>query len=154
MFRATEEIAAAFDEANLKYRLEETESGSRLGANVEVNYTAFCIWFISDDDDSDVAVRIPNFTRFRTEAERRKLLKPLNDMNRKFRFCKFVLNRTAQSIELEYDFPQSADQIGQTAVEMFHRIARIADEAYPVFMKALWGGEEFFGNAVFYEYKY
>lgn len=154
MFRATEEIAAAFDAENLKYRIQETETSSRLAAEVQVGYAAFCIWFHSTDDDNDVAVRVPNFVRYETDAELRKMLKTANDMNRKYRYCKFAVNREEQGVVLEYDFPQCADQVGAAAVEIFQRIIQIAKDAYPVFMKALWGGEEFFGNAVFYEYKY
>ena len=154
MFRATEEISEAFDEHDIKYRIFEADETSRVGADVQVGYTAFCIWFISSDDDSDVAVRVPNFVRFRTEEEKKRILRVVNEMNRKYRYIKFSLIPHENSVILEYDFPASTQDIGKTSIEIFHRMIQIAHESYQNFMKALWGSDQFFGNAVFYEYKY
>ncbi len=154
MFRASEEIMQKFEELDIRFRTRETEHLSQVGTDVQVSYAVFCIWFISSDDSSDVSVRVPNFVRYQTEDEKKRLLRVINDMNQKYRFAKFTLSAEEQCVNIEYDFTEGTKNIGSTAVELFRRIIQIADRCYPDFMKALWGGDGFLGNAVFYEFKY
>ncbi|MBQ8922245.1 MAG: YbjN domain-containing protein [Oscillospiraceae bacterium] len=154
MFRASEEIAEVFEEHEIMFRTFETEKSSRVGTDAQVTYTVFVIWFISSDDDSDVSVRVPNFVRYQNDDEKKRLLRVVNEMNRKYRYVKFTMPADDECINIEYDFLESTHDVGRTAVELFRRIMQIADESYPEFMKALWGKDDFLGNAVFYEFKY
>lgn len=62
-----------------------------------------------------------------------------NQMHIKVRYVKFVLDED-NDLNLEYDPPQliSDDCVGEVAVEMMIHIARIMDENYSAFMKALY----------------
>ncbi len=141
MFPAAEEIAEYFDNEDLHYRVQETESSTRICADVVVDYAAFTVLFISDNEASDVYVRIPHFVRFK-KKDLRAVLRVTNQMNEKFRFCKFTVNADIESVTIEYDFPEKTEQIGAAALEIFQRIMQIAEEAYPVYMRAIWGSPE------------
>ena len=154
MYRAAKEISDFFEEHDIVFRVRETEDSSRIGTDVQAGYAVFCIWFISTDDSSDVAVRVPSFVRYKTDAEKKRLMRAVNRMNQKYRYVKFTMPANDQCINIEFDFPESTQNIGKCAGEIFRRIMQIADESYPEFMKALWSEENFLGNAVFYEFKY
>ena len=137
MFSATAEIADKFTEENIIFRVMESEENCRIIADAIVDYAALSVHFISSDDSNDVSVRIPHFVRFK-DKERRDVLRVANEMNNKFRFCKFSVNLEAEAVTLEYDFPEGDSGVADGAVEIFRRMLQIAEEAYPDFMKAIW----------------
>ena len=150
----TNEIKEAFDRYGLKYRVQEEEDSIRIIVGVRIAYTTLNLWYIINSGDPSIAVRVPDFVRFKTDAERIKMQKKANELHQKYCFAKSAHSGEDQAVLIEYDCPAALHEQGETAIEMFHRITQIAEMAYPSFMRALWGGEEFFGNAVFYEYKY
>lgn len=156
MFAATAAIADKFTEENIIFRVVESEENSRVIADAVVDYAAPTVHFISSDDENDVSVRIPHFVRFK-DKERRAVLRVANDMNNKFRFCKFSVNLEAEAVTLEYDFPEGDDNVAEGSVEIFRRMLQIAEEAYPEFMKAIWGQaheeEPNLGNIVFHDFE-
>lgn len=154
MFPAAEEIIARFEEKDIRFRVQESEEATRIIADVIVDYTAFSVVYISDNDDNDVAVRVPHFVRF-LDKERADVLRVSNEMNGKYRFCKFSLNDSVGSVTIEYDFPSHTENIGEAAVEIFQRVMQIAEEAFPVYMRAVWAPKETvsYGNIVFHDYE-
>ena len=155
MFAATAAIADKFTEEEIIFRVMESEENCRIIADAVVDYAAVSVHFISSDDENDVSVRIPHYVRF-TDKERRDVLRVANDMNNKFRFCKFSVNLEAKAVTLEYDFPECEESVAEGAVEIFRRMLQIAEEAYPDFMKAIWGTnheEQNLGNIVFHDFE-
>lgn len=155
MFAATNEIADRFTEEEILFRVVETEENSRVIADAVVNYACFSVHFISADDANDVSVRIPHYVRF-TDRERNAVLKVANEMNNKFRFCKFAVNPDAEAVTVEYDFPEENENLAEGAVEIFHRMLQIAQEAYPDFMRAIWATEhesQDLGRIVFHDFE-
>lgn len=155
MFAATAAIADRFTEEEIVFRVLESEENSRIIADAIVDYAAFSVHFISSDDENDVSVRIPHFVRF-TDKEQRDVLRVANEMNNKFRFSKFSVSLEAKAVTMEYDFPEGDDGIADGAVEIFRRMLQIAEEAYPEFMKAIWGKEHDapdLGNIVFHDFE-
>ncbi len=153
MFSATAEIADKFTEENIIFRVMESEENCRIIADAIVDYAALSVHFISSDDSNDVSVRIPHFVRFK-DKERRDVLRVANEMNNKFRFCKFSVNLEAEAVTLEYDFPEGDSGVADGAVEIFRRMLQIAEEAYPDFMKAIWATkheEPNLGKIVFHD---
>lgn len=136
MFRATREVVKAFQEVNFKCKVEEADGISLVKAGVSGKQTTYQIHFISTDDDNDVAVRVVAFVKGVPE-KRVQLLEAANACNERFRFVKFVLDQEGR-VNVEADIPQRVTNVGPVAVEITVRIMRILDEAYPVFMKALW----------------
>lgn len=154
MFSAIEEITERFTERDIRFRLQNNEEQTRIFADVLVDYTTFTVVFIVEGESSDVSVRIPHYVRF-LEKEYRDVLRVTNDLNEKYRFCKFTVNSRVGSVTLEYDFPQNTENIGDAAVEILQRMIQIAEESYPVYMRAIWAKPEppVLGNIVFHDFQ-
>ena len=155
MFSATSAIAEKFTEEKIIFRVIESEENSRVIADAIVDYASVSVHFISSDDANDVSVRIPHFVRFK-DKERRAVLRTANEMNNKFRFCKFSVSAEAEAVTLEYDFPEGETNIAEGAVEIFRRMLQIAEESYPSFMKAVWATEHEepdLGRIVFHDFE-
>lgn len=156
MFSATEEIAEYFNEKEIVYTVQESESTSRVVASVVVDYASFTVYFISSDDSNDVSVRIPHFVRFK-EQDYRDMLKVASRINDKYRFVKFTVNQESEAVTIEYDFAEKTENIGAAAEEIFRRVMQIAEEAYPEFMRALWCKQDMpqqqLGNIVFHDFE-
>lgn len=154
MFPAAEEIMERFEEKDIRFRVQESEESTRIIADVIVDYTSFSVVYIADSDDNDVAVRVPHYVRF-LEKDRAEMLRISNEMNGKYRFCKFSLNDNVGSVTMEYDFPSHTENIGDAAVEIFQRVMQIAEEAFPNYMRAIWAPKAAvsYGNIVFHDYE-
>ena len=138
IYRATREISNAFDKKDLKYKLNTTSNSSAVEAGYSGdNVSGVKMLFISRDDDNDVAVRAFNVVRGVSEAKRGEVLKLINSLHAKYRYVRFVLDEDG-CIDVEYDFPVEGGNIGEASVEIFVRLAKIIDEAYPQFMKTMW----------------
>ncbi|MBQ9459888.1 MAG: YbjN domain-containing protein [Oscillospiraceae bacterium] len=140
VFRATRQIAEAFEKNNLKFRAEakdddtsyvETAFGTKHGGSIQ-------ILFISHDDDNDVAVRSFAVISGVPAEKRAAVLEVINECNDEFRFAKFTIDEDGD-INMEYDFPASAAEVGEPACEIAARFVQILDETYPRFMKVIWG---------------
>lgn len=138
MFSPAEEIIEFFDEKEVRYRVQEQEEETRIIADVVVDYAAFSVVFLITSEENDVSVRVPHFVRFK-EQEYAEMLRVANQVNDRYRFCKFTVNKEAEAVTMEYDFPENTEQIGPAAHEIFQRTMQIAEEAYPEFMRAIWG---------------
>ncbi len=117
--------------------IDETSKSSVVWLQFGVkNGGSYKIRFISSDDDNDVAVRVYSLITV-DEDKRPQVMKALNDLNRRFRFIKFVCDDDGD-VNVEYDFLVNAENIPASAREMVIRLVKIIDESYPEIMKALW----------------
>ena len=138
MYKATEEIYQAFQEAALHWTADENKDGhTYVRAGISTDLTSFNLLFISTDDDNDVSVRIFNFVRF-DEEKRGSVLFAANKLNNTFRYAKFIVDLSDNTVTVATDFPVSCNTIGETAIEILYRFMDISDEAYSEFMKAIW----------------
>ena len=141
IYKATKLIQAAMDEKGIKYAVDETDRSSFLTAAFGVdNGPNVSVRFISNDNDNDVAVRLYCLLNSVSEDKCANVLKVINELNCKYRFVKFVLDKD-NDVSIECDIPlESGDEyVGKEACEIFIRIMKIADDAYPQLMHALWG---------------
>ena len=83
-----------------------------------------------------MACRIFSFLKV-PEAKRGAVLEAVNTLQRKYRYVTFTLDDDNE-IHIGHDLPVRTVNVGDVCVEMFIRMAKIADEAYPIFMKAIW----------------
>lgn len=135
--KATAAIARAYDANEWHYTIDEVGDKSVLKAKFNAKQAGSVeLLYISTDDDSDVAVRIFHYVKG-MPAKAPELLGAINELNCKYRFVKFVMDNDCD-IQIEYDLPVRCADPGQTAVEMANRLVDIAEEAYPVIMRALW----------------
>lgn len=126
---ATMEIIQEFDSANIKYDAVDNQDAN-------YSYVAASFKFISNDDDGDVEVRA--FSLAHIPDERLAgALKLVNELNRRFRYVKFVIGED-NDVNAEYDLPLRNANIGPCATEMFIRCMKIIDVALPELMHLIW----------------
>lgn len=139
MYKMTRSIHDVLNQKNgLKVFMDETDSSSNAWLQFGVkNGGSYKIRFISRDDDNDVAVRVYSLINV-DEPRRIKMLPLLNDLNCKYRYVKFVLDKDGD-VNLEYDYPIHCPNPAASAGEIAVRFAKIIDDIYPELMRALWG---------------
>ena len=121
---------------NLKVYTKETENSSSVWVKFSVgNNHSYTIYFISNDDDNDVAVRI--FGLVSVDKSRRiSILPVLNNLNNKNRYVKFTLDEDGD-INLEYDYNIDCPDPAASAFEILTRIIHIVNDSYPTILRAL-----------------
>lgn len=137
MHQATLAVARAMEAHDLKYKTDEAEHISYVETGFSGdNIKHVTIRFLSTDEDNDVAVRV--FQVVSVPAEKRsKILPVMNELNRKFRYAKLVMNDDGD-ISAQYDLPLAEQNVGEACFEILARFVKILDEAYPMLMQALW----------------
>jgi len=135
---ATMAIQKAFDEKNIKYRVNQVgEDASVVEAGFALdNGPNVIVRFISRDNDNDVAVRVFDLLKV-AEEQRPAVRKTINELNIEFRYLKFVMHESG-SVHVENDMYVRTENVGEVATEMFIRYMQILKQAYPKLMKALW----------------
>ncbi len=139
MFRATRLIYDELKQADSGYKVftEENDRSSRVWLQWGIdNGPNYRIQFISTDDDSDVSVRVYGLVNV-TEAQKSKLVMACNELNSKYRFVKFVIDKDLD-LNVEYDFPVDTISVESCAEEIMLRFVKIIREAYPELMRAIW----------------
>lgn len=92
--------------------------------------------FIFDENERTCAL----FTRDYISVPQDKiqsLYGVLNDLNVNYRWAKFTINEEG-TVRVETDGVLDLDTCGAECEELMGRLTGIADEAYPVIMKAIW----------------
>lgn len=138
MFKMTSRIYKALSENDdLKVFTDDLGDSSNVWLQFGLkNGGSYRIRFISKDDDNDVAVRIFELISV-DESRWAKVLPVLNQLNARFRYAKFVLDKDGD-INLEYDYLMHCPDPAASALELVIRIVKIVDEAYPEIMRAMW----------------
>lgn len=136
MFKPILEIMSVYDAKEIKYRLDERENTTLLHVGVNGKDTHYEIIVISNSDNNDISLRVMQLTRV-PEAKREAILAVINAQNDRFRFIKFALDDNGD-INLMWDSPVSAQNIGEMCWEITMRITGIVNDAYPEFMKCIW----------------
>ena len=137
VFKATREIAAKLDSEEIKYSILTGNDSSTVQVKYSGdNFSTLEILFISRDDDNDVSVRVIHICKV-PDNKLAPMILAVNECNNKFRYVKFVMDKD-RDINLEYDMPLKNNDVGEIAVELLIRIMKIMDEAYPIFMKAMY----------------
>ena len=101
------------------------------------NFASVSLYFLSNAEGNDVAVRAANLVKFPPERLD-KLYAACNDINRRYRFAKFVVDPEKDVVNMELDIPSRCENVGAVAEEMLIRAVRILDEVYPRLMQATW----------------
>ena len=135
MFKATKEIYEAMIEAGLKCMVDEVDDCSMVKVQFPLAYSApINVYFMSIDDDNDVAVRVD---LMRVEAgDGETILAVLNDLNLEYRYVKFTLNGE-NDVFVAYDMPINGDNVGECAKEILARFQRIIHQVHPKLLHAV-----------------
>lgn len=135
IFKATKEIEAAIKAQEWNCSVDEQPDGSSsaviTGFNLKCG-SSIRVFFISAADN-DAAVRVFEFIPI-PAGKGHEAIHMCNDMNRRFRFAKFVVGTTHVGVEM--DMPVETQNPGPVCVELLVRLLNIAEEALPEFQKA------------------
>ena len=71
------------------------------------------------------------------EEKRSQLLGTLNEINRSYRWLKFIMADDG-SISMECDAIISAENSGEICIELMVRAMTVSEEVYPRLMRAIW----------------
>lgn len=138
IFKASKEIENAIKAQGWNCSVDEQPDGSSsaviTGFNLKCG-ASIQIFFISAADN-DAAVRVFEFTPI-PAGKAHEAIHMCNDMNRRFRFTKFVAGPT--HIGVEMDMPVETQNPGAVCVELLVRLLNIAEEALPAFQQAFGG---------------
>ena len=124
IYKATELIKQEMDRQDMKYSVEEFDYRSIIFAGF----------------GNDVAIRLYGLVNSVAESKVQKMQEVVNECNCQYRYLKFTMDKD-RDVNIEYDIPLRADDetVGAMACEIFIRIMKVADDAYPKFMRVIWG---------------
>ncbi|MBO4903364.1 MAG: YbjN domain-containing protein [Lachnospiraceae bacterium] len=119
---------------NLQF-LDEDESVIRLGFNLDNTRTDVFVFF--DEDNKSVHFEGRDFVKI--PADKTDLIYKLcNDCNNTFRWIKFTWDEEDGYVAAKADAVIDLESCAEECYEIVVRMCGIIDEAYPMFMKALW----------------
>lgn len=127
---------ALMDERDMKMQvMDEDEGVCRVGFNLEQTEISIFVKFGEDCTDAHFVghdfVKIP-------ENKKDIVYKLCNQCNSDFRWVKFVWDEENARISMQCDAVIQLDSCAEETFEIVMRMARIADQSYPTFMKAMW----------------
>lgn len=137
------EMAQAFVDALAKAKLkpkavQELENGGNIVViGVSGKNTNYDVLFIFDAKGGTVSIRVPRLVAGCPEDKTLALLDAINDINAKYRWLKFYLNKD-QNIVAQADAYANASADDNVCMKMLFRFGNIIDECYPILMHALW----------------
>ncbi len=139
IFNATNIIAKAFEEANLKCEIRELGDYSFVETGFSGDNCTFKLRFFSTDNDNDVKVLTEEFAKY-PEDKLEEGYVVMNELSRKYRYLKFTLDKDDGAVSAQYDFPVALPEeaLGKVAIEFAIRFSKIIDDAYPQIMRSIW----------------
>ena len=132
---AAKTVASFFEDKNTKATVV---SDNLLRIGWEFNGGLITIYLDFEDDDTHVHLEGIDFITVPRDRYDR-LYKVLNDVNDQYRLVKFVLDTKEGRICARDDAVIDLDSCGAECFELMIRMVKIVEDAYPTFMKALWG---------------
>lgn len=128
-------VEAYLDSRDLKYRkLDDDCIRCGIGGLDHIGKMDITIFF--DDNDRTVAVRAFNVCKVPAE-KKPAIYKLCSDLNGRFRWVKFHVDESDDTITAEDDAVLEANTAGEEIFELMVRMTSIVDDAYPIFMKEI-----------------
>lgn len=75
-------------------------------------------------------------------AKLREVIDVCNKLNNEYRWVKFVCDEEKLNVVIKADHIISTETAAEYISDMMYRMLDIADEAYPEFMKEIWGASD------------
>ncbi|MCD7769359.1 MAG: YbjN domain-containing protein [Oscillospiraceae bacterium] len=123
------------DENGIKYRdVKENVVRVTYGGDHLASIPVYV--FFDKDGDPMVSFRCWEIANLKEKPE--KGVRACNDLNAEYRWVKFYIDKDCDVI-CQADAYVDEESCGEICRRMVSRIVSIADDAYPVLMKALWG---------------
>lgn len=90
-------------------------------------------------EDNDICrIRSYNVAKF-PEGKIDKMYRICNEINMIYSWAKFMVDESDNTIFAEVDAAIQLDNCGEVVLHFCNLLAVIIDDAYPVFMKGIWG---------------
>ena len=136
--KATQIIENALEAKGLKYQVHEIGGLSLIDCGFSGENCTIRVNFLSADEDCDVKILSLPIAKF-PKARLPEGYELMNALNAQYRFVKWVIDKDGD-IHLEFDMPSGTPTVilGDLALEVFLRMVKIADDAYPTIMRKIW----------------
>ncbi|WP_034447845.1 YbjN domain-containing protein [Butyrivibrio sp. AE2032] len=134
---AAKVTAAFFDSKGIRYDLVGDDSEAILTGFGLDNLEGVRFLIVFDKSEEAVAIRTRDFAKF-PEAKKADMFKLVNELNRKFRWVKFIVDEEECTIAAEDDAVIQLDSCGEEVFRCCCQLADIVDESYPIIMKAIY----------------
>lgn len=135
MTATMEMVRAYFDSKGKTYEVFEERNAIRTGYTCE--HVTISVIIIFDDNNQTVGLKSFNYVKF-PEEKKQKMFEICSKMNYKYRWVKFYVDETDNSVTLSDDAYIDLETCGEEIYELIGRMCGIGDEAYPEFMKTVW----------------
>lgn len=132
-YRTTEDFLAAMDEEGIKYTFEGTDSDKDEVVNVVYTSDVFgkaTFKFYFDEDGSDVTVRVWNVIDY-DASDRSAVLEACNQANYDYRYSRFYVDDTDNSVTMAYDAYLPVRNSGDTCLSILTMMRTILQVVYP-----------------------
>lgn len=128
---------AFFDSIGLKYDYKGDQNQViDTGMGGLDNLPGVRMVFIFDIEGNGVQACIPALLSVPADKVD-NMYRTINAANSKYRWVKFYIDEE-RDIRVEVDALLDQDSCGEECLGLFQRLAHIADDAYPMFMKEIW----------------
>lgn len=139
VFQATRKLMDHLKDEGLKCRALDLGDSSAVELGVRLKSgTGFMFQFISADEGNDIAFRVFDIVAV-PESNFQNVLLLVNELNRDYRYAKFVLIHQKKTVQIEMDIPKNTQDVGAVSLELLYRGVGILEEAYPRLLKAVNG---------------
>ena len=125
------------DEKGIKYR-DRNETVVSVGYSADNMKSVDVIVEFDKEGKNLVTFHSWSIGKFADDAKYSRALVVCNEMNKKFRWVKFYLDND-RDVTVQADAIVDIETVGRECAELVSRIVNISDEAYPEFMRVLWG---------------
>lgn len=121
-------------EVNWSWQNEEDKL-IRVGWKLE--NTKIAMFFFFDEDNTNLHIVGRDFLNMPSDKFE-KMCIISNEVNTKFRWAKFTVDKDDEEVLCEMDAVIQLDSCAEEAYELMVRMTQIVDEAYAIYMKGLW----------------
>ena len=132
------QIAVAYLQSqDIKCKVLDRGDAFRVGFSGFKNLQNMEIIVIFDDNNRTMGLRSYSYMKV-PEGKLPQIYAVCSKMNQEFRWVKFYVDDKDSTVTLADDAVIDASNCGPEIYELIMRMAGIADDAYPEFMKAVW----------------
>ena len=139
VFQVTRKIMDRLKVEGLKCRVLDLGDSSAIELGIRLRSgTGFMFQFISTDEGNDIALRVFDVVAV-PDCSFQNVLLAINELNRDYRYAKFVLIHQQKTVQMEMDVPKNTQDVSSVSLELLHRGVQILEDAYPRLLKAVTG---------------
>lgn len=137
MNMALKMVASFMETKNIRCQISEDGTNMRVAFKAD-NKGSMDIIVVFDEGNDSVGLRSFDFCSF--PAEKKPVMYEIcSKMNKDYRWVKFYVDESDNTITLADDAVIDLETCGEEVYELIGRMLTIGDEAYPAFMKNVWG---------------